>query len=67
MNARALTDRGAALLVRDDKAVEELGSTIIGLLDDRTKLDQLRLQIAGMGLHNAADAIAAEVIRLARH
>ncbi len=67
MNARALTDRGAALLVRDDKAVDELGATIISLLDDRTKLDQLRLQIAGMGLHNAADAIAAEVIRLARN
>jgi len=66
MNARALTDRGAALLVRDDKALDELGSTITSLLDDRTKLDQFRLQIAGMGLHNAADAIAAEVIRLAR-
>jgi UDP-N-acetylglucosamine--N-acetylmuramyl-(pentapeptide) pyrophosphoryl-undecaprenol N-acetylglucosamine transferase len=66
-NAWALTDRGAAILVRDDRAVEELGATIIDLINDRTKLDRLRNMIAGMGLCNAADAIAAEVIRTARN
>jgi UDP-N-acetylglucosamine--N-acetylmuramyl-(pentapeptide) pyrophosphoryl-undecaprenol N-acetylglucosamine transferase len=66
-NARALTDRGAAVLVRDDRAVEELGPTLLDLLNDRTRMDQLRTMIAGMGLHHAADAIAAEVIRAARN
>jgi UDP-N-acetylglucosamine--N-acetylmuramyl-(pentapeptide) pyrophosphoryl-undecaprenol N-acetylglucosamine transferase len=28
-NARALTDRGAAVLVRDDETVEELGREIV--------------------------------------
>ncbi|HRH69482.1 MAG TPA: undecaprenyldiphospho-muramoylpentapeptide beta-N-acetylglucosaminyltransferase [Flavobacteriales bacterium] len=64
-NARALTDRGAAVLVRDDRAVEELGNTVLDLITDPAALDRLRNAIAGMGTTNAAEAIAAEVIRLA--
>jgi UDP-N-acetylglucosamine--N-acetylmuramyl-(pentapeptide) pyrophosphoryl-undecaprenol N-acetylglucosamine transferase len=65
-NARALTDRKAAVLVRDDRAVEELADTVLGLIQDRAQLDKLASAMAGMGMHNAADAIAAEVIRIAR-
>jgi UDP-N-acetylglucosamine--N-acetylmuramyl-(pentapeptide) pyrophosphoryl-undecaprenol N-acetylglucosamine transferase len=65
-NARALTDRKAAVLVRDDRAVEELADTVISLIKDRVQLEKLSSAMAGMGMHNAADAIAAEVIRLAR-
>jgi len=64
-NARALTDNGAAVLVRDDKAVEELGNTVIALITDAAALARLRMAIAGMGTTNAAESIAAEVIRLA--
>jgi UDP-N-acetylglucosamine--N-acetylmuramyl-(pentapeptide) pyrophosphoryl-undecaprenol N-acetylglucosamine transferase len=63
-NARALTDRGAAVLVRDDRAVAELGSTVLRLIKDRDALDRLRTAIAGLGANNAAEVIAAEVIRL---
>ncbi len=66
MNARALTDRGAAILVRDDRTVAELGDVILDLLADPNKLNGLRSAIAGMAISNAAGAIAAEVIRLAR-
>lgn len=66
MNARALTDRGAALLVRDDRAEAELGDAIVHLTANAIERERLRSAIAGMGTHNAADAIAAEVIRLAR-
>ena len=66
MNARALTDRGAAILVRDDSTVAELGHVIIDLLADPNKLNALRAAIANMATSNAAAAIAAEVIRLAR-
>ncbi|MBK6829633.1 MAG: undecaprenyldiphospho-muramoylpentapeptide beta-N-acetylglucosaminyltransferase [Flavobacteriales bacterium] len=65
-NARALTDRGAAILLKDDEAVAKLGSTVTELISDTNALERLRLAIAGMGTHNAAEAIAAEVIRLAR-
>ncbi len=66
MNARALTDRGAAVLVRDDRTMAELGDVILDLLADPNKLNALRSAIAGMAISNAAGAIAAEVIRLAR-
>ena len=64
-NARALTDNGAAVLVSDDKAVEELGTTVLTLITDPAALERLRTTIAGMGTNNAAETIAAEVIRLA--
>jgi UDP-N-acetylglucosamine--N-acetylmuramyl-(pentapeptide) pyrophosphoryl-undecaprenol N-acetylglucosamine transferase len=66
LNARALTDRGAALLVRDDRATAELGKAILALIDDPEQRHRLRHAIAGLGLGNAADAIAAEVLRLVR-
>lgn len=65
-NARALTDRGAAVLLKDDEAVAKLGTTVVELLRDTSALERLRMAIAGMGTQNAAEAIAAEVIRLAR-
>ncbi len=65
-NARALTDRGAAVLLRDADAVEQLGAKALELIRDPQSLDRLRLAIAGLAQHDAAQAIAAEVIRLAR-
>ena len=65
-NARALSDRGAAILVRDDQAVAELGDAIVRLVKDAGERTRLRDAIAGLGQADAADAIAAEVIRLAR-
>jgi UDP-N-acetylglucosamine--N-acetylmuramyl-(pentapeptide) pyrophosphoryl-undecaprenol N-acetylglucosamine transferase len=65
-NARALTDRGAAVLVRDADAVAELGPTVVRLIHDKGTLERLRSAIAGLGTRNAAEMIAAEVIRLGR-
>lgn len=65
-NARALTDVGAAVLLRDAEAPTELGPKVVELMRDTQALDRLRLAIAGLATHEAAQAIAAEVIRLAR-
>lgn len=65
-NARALTDRGAAVLLRDGDAMELLGPKVLELFRDEAALERLRRAIAGTGVHHAAEAIAAEVIRLAR-
>ncbi|MBS1580577.1 MAG: undecaprenyldiphospho-muramoylpentapeptide beta-N-acetylglucosaminyltransferase [Bacteroidetes bacterium] len=65
-NARALTDRGAAVLVPDDRTVDELGPAIARLIADPDERMRLRAAVAGMGMSNAAEAIAAEVVRLAR-
>lgn len=65
-NARALADRGAAVLVKDEKAAELLAPEIIRLVKDLQERDRLRKAMLAMGINNAAEAIAAEVIRLAR-
>ena len=65
-NARALTDRGAAVLVKDADAVQDLGRVVLELIHDKDALERLRVAIAAMGVQNAADVIAAEVVRLGR-
>ncbi|MFN3875359.1 MAG: UDP-N-acetylglucosamine--N-acetylmuramyl-(pentapeptide) pyrophosphoryl-undecaprenol N-acetylglucosamine transferase, partial [Flavobacteriales bacterium] len=65
-NARALTDRGAAVLLSDADAPLRLGSVVTELARDARALERLRLAIAGLAMPDAAQAIAAEVIRLAR-
>jgi len=65
-NARALTDRGAAVLVKDADAVQDLGRVVLELINDKDALERLHLAIATMGVQNAAEVIAAEVIRLGR-
>ncbi|MBL7963090.1 MAG: undecaprenyldiphospho-muramoylpentapeptide beta-N-acetylglucosaminyltransferase [Flavobacteriales bacterium] len=65
-NARALTDRGAAVLVPDATTTTDLGPAILHLLDDADQRERLRSAIGAMGAENAAAAIASEVIRLAR-
>lgn len=64
-NARALSDRGAAILVKDVEANEKLGSEILRLIGDSGERDRLRRAMESLGMSNAAEAIAAEVIRLA--
>jgi UDP-N-acetylglucosamine--N-acetylmuramyl-(pentapeptide) pyrophosphoryl-undecaprenol N-acetylglucosamine transferase len=65
-NARALTDRGAALLVQDARAVEDLGTAVLTLLSDADARSRMRDRMVTMGIDNAAERIAAEVIRTAR-
>src|SRR5690606_32697471 len=64
-NARALADRRAALLVKDAGTATELGPAILRLVADPGERDRLRLAMERLGMGNAAEAIAAEVVRLA--
>jgi len=52
--------------LRDADTIEQLGPTVSSLINDGAAMERLRTAIAGMGTQNAAEAIAAEVIRLAR-
>ena len=65
-NARALSDRGAAKLVQDANTEQELGPAILGLLGDEQERDRMSAAMAAIGVQNAAEAIASEVVRLAR-
>jgi UDP-N-acetylglucosamine--N-acetylmuramyl-(pentapeptide) pyrophosphoryl-undecaprenol N-acetylglucosamine transferase len=65
-NALALVTHEAAVLVKDHEASEKLVRTAIELLNDPNRRDRLSKNIAPMGIHDAAEIIAAEVIKIAR-
>ena len=63
-NARALSDRGAAILVTDADAVEKLVDTALQTMKDEQKLASMAKQIKEMALPNADELIADEAISL---
>jgi len=64
-NALALSTKGAALLVKDSEAAENLITKIISLATDSTEQKKLSQNISGMAMHNSAGLIAAHIIDLA--
>ena len=64
-NALALVDRGAAVIVSDAKAREQLFEKCHQILKDEQWQRQLSTNIAGMAQRNSAQRIADEVFRLA--
>jgi len=63
-NAKALTEKNAAILVPDTQAVEILGKTIFSLFDNQGLRDQLGFSIKKLGIIDAADTIANEALAL---
>jgi UDP-N-acetylglucosamine--N-acetylmuramyl-(pentapeptide) pyrophosphoryl-undecaprenol N-acetylglucosamine transferase len=63
-NAMALVDKGAAMMVRNDKANEELKMTLDSLLRDDQKQEKMSTAIRKLANINADDHIAEEVINL---
>ena len=63
-NAMALVNKGAALFVKDIEAPNALLQLAIKTVNDEQKLESLSQNVKKMGLHNSADVIADEVIKL---
>ncbi len=63
-NAMALVNRGAAALVRDEKAREELMRTALALVRDSGKTAEMERNAASLALPQAAGTIAEEVYRI---
>jgi len=63
-NAQALSSRGAALLVRDVDAKEELIPLAIKTANDDAELKSLSSNVLQMALPNSAEIIAKEVLKL---
>jgi UDP-N-acetylglucosamine--N-acetylmuramyl-(pentapeptide) pyrophosphoryl-undecaprenol N-acetylglucosamine transferase len=61
-NAMALVNKGAAVLVKDSAARNELRSALEALIKDTQKQTELSKAIKELGLPNAADTIAKEVL-----
>jgi UDP-N-acetylglucosamine--N-acetylmuramyl-(pentapeptide) pyrophosphoryl-undecaprenol N-acetylglucosamine transferase len=66
VNAKALTSKGAALLVRDSDAEQELFGVAIGLLKDEAQSALLSSNIKKLAMMDADEVIAREVLSLAK-
>lgn len=64
-NARALVEKGAARMVADNRASEELLPEILSLLPDENKKAQMRRALNDIAVRNADERIAAQIISIA--
>lgn len=63
-NARALSDRNAAVFIADADASQRLVDTLLALLVDLARRTSLSSNILKMAYHHSAETIAQEVIKL---
>ncbi len=63
-NARALSDRDAALFVADREAREKLVDAAIALIGDSARIAEMEKQAYSLAYHDSAETIAREVISL---
>ena len=66
-NAKALVAKSAAVMVPDEEARFRLVNTMLELMEDDQKLRQLSENIKQLGIPDASERIAAEIIKLAEN
>ncbi len=66
-NAMSLVNKKAAILVRDDKAKNDLIKEAIALINNQTLQQELSNNCAQLGLPNSTSIIANEVLKLANY
>ena len=64
-NARALSDKSAAIFVADKDARAQLVDEAIKLVSDKARIASLETEVKKLAYHNSAEVIAEEVIKLA--
>ena len=64
-NARALSDKNAAIFVADKDARAQLVDEAIKLVSDKAHIASLETEVKKLAYHNSAEVIAEEVIKLA--
>lgn len=64
-NARALSDKDAAVFVADKDARQELVDKAIALVADKAKIQSLETEVKKLAYHESAEVIAREVLKLA--
>ncbi|MDE6695933.1 MAG: UDP-N-acetylglucosamine--N-acetylmuramyl-(pentapeptide) pyrophosphoryl-undecaprenol N-acetylglucosamine transferase, partial [Muribaculaceae bacterium] len=63
-NARALSDRGAAVLVTDAEAREKLVEEIIKLIHDKEELKKMSSEIKNLALPDSDEKIVDEIVKI---
>jgi len=64
LNARALEQHGAAVVVKDDELADQMAPTVVEYLEDRERLKQMEEAVRGLAMPDAAARIAKELERL---
>jgi UDP-N-acetylglucosamine--N-acetylmuramyl-(pentapeptide) pyrophosphoryl-undecaprenol N-acetylglucosamine transferase len=67
VNARQLVDEEAALMIPDSEAGSRLVTELVKLAKDESKQASLRFNIAKMGIVNADEVIAKEILKVLEH
>ena len=62
-NAKYLVDKQAGILVRDDEANSKLVTAILDLLNDKGKREKMQSNISKLGITNADERIAGEILQ----
>ncbi|MEE1089858.1 MAG: glycosyltransferase, partial [Paludibacteraceae bacterium] len=63
-NARALSDKGAAILVRDVEAVDTMVDTALATISSTEKLQSLSENVLKLAYPNSAEKIVDEIVKL---
>lgn len=63
-NARALSDKGAALMVADGEAAERVMPLVEELMADSVKREELRRNIRALAIGDSADRIVDEIMKV---
>ncbi len=66
-NAQALVDKGAALMVRNDRVMEQLVPTLKALLENEAQQTTMQQQLQKLAVTNADSIIADKIIDIAQH
>jgi UDP-N-acetylglucosamine--N-acetylmuramyl-(pentapeptide) pyrophosphoryl-undecaprenol N-acetylglucosamine transferase len=64
VNAMNLVHKQAGVMVKDNEAKEKLVNTVITLLADDAKQNELKTNIAKLGVRDADDVVAKEIMRV---
>lgn len=65
-NAKALEDKNAALMIRDDDAEEELIRELLRLLENGGQRERMSTNITKMAITNAAERIARDILDMVK-
>ena len=63
VNAKTLVNKDAALMVSNDKAKQELVNVVMNLANDTALQNKLKQNIAALGVSNADEIIAQEILK----
>ena len=63
VNAQKLVNKNAALMIKDDEALAKLVKAVIELSADRHRQEELENNISKLGIANADEIIAVEILR----